>query len=597
MERSPLLHLSNLHLSTPPHIKTGASFEHKILANERNNAKFGFLLPDDPYHAYYRAKVEAFSQEKKAEKGEGAGAAAEGKLPPPPPAAAATADSAATAAALAKSAASAVVRSTLAAAAEAGRGGAEGGGPAPSATLSAPEPDLFSVRVPAGLTSLDVDTIRLAAASTARCGPAFAKALARREAADPAAFGFLRPQHSLHAFFEAMVAAYRRALDPLPESRLRRLRLAIDDETTVLTRALRTLEWEQQTQAAQREAEAAAEKERVAMQSIDWHDFSVVETIAFFEDEEGEEGGLPGPATLRDIVAANKHREVAAAAVAEEEEEEEGEEEGATGTGAGAAAAKKKKKEEEEEKEEEQKRARLAAMSAEERALVAEGASAAAAPPVPALPPPPEEAEAEAEAEQDGDDEDDEDGQPKKIVKGYVSAAARRAAAVAAAASAAARVVVSPLTGELVPVDAMAEHMRVSLLDPRWKTQRDAMLAKVRGSTKATDDELVANLVGLASRRPDVFGDKGGSGGGGGGERAAPGVSDAVAAVLRDEVRVATAAAAKAASAAPPGPSMPPPQAHQFQQQQQQQQQQFQQQQYQRQQGYGMPRPQFAPPP
>ena len=181
------------------------------------------------------------------------------------------------------------MRSTLAAAAEAGREGegGEGGKPATTTTtLSAPEPDLFSVRVPAGLTSLDVDTIRLAAASTARCGPAFAKALARREAADPASFGFLRPQHSLHGFFEAMVAAYRRALAP-PEERLRRLRLAIDDEATVLTRALRTLEWEQQTQAAQREAEAAAEKERVAMQSIDWHDFTVVETIAFFEDEEG----------------------------------------------------------------------------------------------------------------------------------------------------------------------------------------------------------------------------------------------------------------------------------------------------------------------
>lgn len=66
--------------------------------------------------------------------------------------------------------------------------------------------------------------------------------------------------------------------------------------------------------------------------------------------------------------------------------------------------------------------------------------------------------------------------------------------------------VVSPLTGELVPIDQMAEHMRVSLIDPKWKEQREAMLAKLRGSTRAGDDEISANLVSLAKHRPDVFG-------------------------------------------------------------------------------------------
>lgn len=30
-----------------------------ILANERNNVKFNFLVPGDPYHAYYQYKVRA----------------------------------------------------------------------------------------------------------------------------------------------------------------------------------------------------------------------------------------------------------------------------------------------------------------------------------------------------------------------------------------------------------------------------------------------------------------------------------------------------------------------------------------------------------
>ena len=74
--------------------------------------------------------------------------------------------------------------------------------------------------------------------------------------------------------------------------------------------------------------------------------------------------------------------------------------------------------------------------------------------------------------------------------------------------------VVSPLTGELVPLAQMAEHMRVSLIDPKWKEQREAMLAKLRGSTRAGDDEIGANLVSLARHRPDVFGAAAGPGGG-----------------------------------------------------------------------------------
>lgn len=50
----------------------------------------------------------------------------------------------------------------------------------------------------------------------------------------------------------------------------------------------------------------------------------------------------------------------------------------------------------------------------------------------------------------------------------------------ARAAAEAGKYVVSPITGELVAVGEMAEHMRVSLIDPKWKEQRDTMLAKIR---------------------------------------------------------------------------------------------------------------------
>lgn len=70
----------------------------------------------------------------------------------------------------------------------------------------------------------------------------------------------------------------------------------------------------------------------------------------------------------------------------------------------------------------------------------------------------------------------------------------------------ASKVVVSPITGELIPVDQMAEHMRISLIDPKFQEQRQAMMSKIRETTKASDDEIGRNLMGLARKRPDVFG-------------------------------------------------------------------------------------------
>ncbi len=42
----------------------------------------------------------------------------------------------------------------------------------------------------------------------------------------------------------------------------------------------------------------------------------------------------------------------------------------------------------------------------------------------------------------------------------------------------------SPITGELVPIGEMAEHMRISLIDPKYREQKEAMMAKIRDTTK-----------------------------------------------------------------------------------------------------------------
>merc|ERR1719419_1190752 len=44
--------------------RNGPEFEARIRQNEINNPKFNFLNPSDPYHAYYRHKVNEFKEGK-----------------------------------------------------------------------------------------------------------------------------------------------------------------------------------------------------------------------------------------------------------------------------------------------------------------------------------------------------------------------------------------------------------------------------------------------------------------------------------------------------------------------------------------------------
>ena len=438
-----------------PLLSLGESFAQKILANEASSAKFGFLKDDDPYHTYYRERVKAAAA--------GVDLSTTTLAPAAPAANASASDKAKAAAAASKMT---VVSSV-------GAGGGDGGKAEP---IAPPPPDAYAVPVPAGLTPHELDALRLTAACVARNGGSFAAGLADREAANPA-FAFLRATHSLHPFFTALVAAYARVLAPSSDV-LATLRRDADDRAGVLARVLRRLEWEKVTRADAAARDAAATAEREAMASIDWHDFVVVETIAFYEGEEGE---LPPPKTLAEVVAASKASAAEAAAAG------------------GAPAAKPPPP----------PPAATGAkppppppapssMTAEERAMVVAGAAAVAFDSAPA--PPPSTTGAVVTV--------DDDGAPVRVVKDYVRPGV--AAAAAARAADAARVAVSPFTGELVPVDAMAEHMRVALLDPKWRTQRDAMLAKVRVTAKASDEEIVGNLISLAKRRPDVFGEASG---------------------------------------------------------------------------------------
>jgi len=93
----------------------------------------------------------------------------------------------------------------------------------------------------------------------------------------------------------------------------------------------------------------------------------------------------------------------------------------------------------------------------------------------------------------------DEDKKPEiKIKRDYVKGPA---------AAKSVRVQVCPKCGQEIPVDEMEQHMKIELLDPKYKVQRQALVERNKVASLATDDEITRNLNSFARRRTDIFGE------------------------------------------------------------------------------------------
>ncbi len=195
------------------------------------------------------------------------------------------------------------------------------------------------------------------------------------------------------------------------------------------------------------------------MAMIDWHDFVVVEAIEFADDEDEE---LPQPMTLEEVIRRSK----ALAAMDDDEE-----------------IAESGKEVEMEMDEEEVHLVEESLKTAKDGEHNDSNMQEEGHPQMPAAPP------------------QEEMDPPMRIVKNW-----KRPEERVLVEKDPTKFVVSPITGELVPINEMAEHMRISLIDPKYKEQKERMMAKLRETTLAPDDEISRNIVGLARTRPDIFG-------------------------------------------------------------------------------------------
>lgn len=229
----------------------------RIREKEKTNPKFSFLSTNDAYNAYYLWRLSEIREG----------------------------------------------RGTAVAAGRAGEVEAEAEKP-----KGPPEPPefRFSARMP-NISAQDLEVVRLTALFVAKNGRQFMTTLSQRETGN-FQFDFLRPNHTLHSFFQRLIDQYTALLraggmdgegGKLQQQRIKQLQANVDDKFHLLNRAKDRGEWFkfQDEQKAKKEEEA--EKEKMTYAQIDWHDFVVVETVVFTEAD--DQAHLPPPTPLSDL--------------------------------------------------------------------------------------------------------------------------------------------------------------------------------------------------------------------------------------------------------------------------------------------------------
>ena len=67
-------------------------------------------------------------------------------------------------------------------------------------------------------------------------------------------------------------------------------------------------------------------------------------------------------------------------------------------------------------------------------------------------------------------------------------------------------VMVDPISGKTIPVDQMEEHMRVQLLDPKWREEQKRFAEKQKETGYAEGSSIADSLRMFAKKRGDIFG-------------------------------------------------------------------------------------------
>ncbi|PYH44944.1 putative pre-mRNA splicing factor [Aspergillus saccharolyticus JOP 1030-1] len=444
--------------------RNGPVFEDRVREKERNNPKFSFLNPDDAYGPFYQWRLTEIKE------GRGSAVAA-------------------------------------------GRPGDSSAAAEPEQPKGPPEPSEFhfSARMPI-INAQDLEVVKLTALYVARRGKSFMTALSQREARN-FQFDFLRPQHSLYSFFTRLVDQYtillrEQGIDAATteKKRIAELERNVQNKYHVLDRAKERAEWVKYQAQQKQKKEEAEEKERIAYAEIDWHDFVVVETVLFTDAD--NQIDLPPPTSLNDLQSASLEQKAMMSLNPLRIEEAMPTEEMDASNYYNAYPHP-------------QFPDQVSQPFVPEPTPAQSTAGPIYPPHVGLAMPPPAAPTAPAAALSAAHQEEErrirermeardqaaalkanataqQQQQPMRIRSDYVPRAQARRQNVGGATA------LCPNCRQQIPVAELEQHMRIELLDPRWKEQR-AKAESRSATTNLSTADVVNNLKRLASQRSDVF--------------------------------------------------------------------------------------------
>ncbi len=326
----------------------------------------------------------------------------------------------------------------------------------------------FLIEFPS-LSALDLDIIKLTAQFAAKNGKQFILHLAQKESRNPQ-FDFLKPHHSLHQFYQTLVKQYSLIFAPTESmlDRVKRCSHQKHEQLSLITHRgrIEKLERDQMEQQVSTE-----EAERGAFTNINWHDFTLAETVIFGAEDKNLD--LPAPLnvdSLKTIPITQRleiwtGRKIELNSVAE------------------VSVSLSQNGDEEEEMEiEEDVQFKSVTLPAKRTNEVIMGAAFG--------------------------------GASVKVRTDYVprTSSTSFAASTSSKTSGEEACQVCTICKASVSVSQIDEHIRIELLDPKWRQQRMSMLAKNRDSNVLeTGTDVSRNLEQLARNRADIFGNSGSS--------------------------------------------------------------------------------------
>lgn len=306
----------------------------------------------------------------------------------------------------------------------------------------------FLVELP-NISALDLDVLKLTAQFAAKNGKQFILHLSQKESRN-SQFDFLKPHHNLHSFYQALVKQYALVLNPPKDliERVERCALSKIDHLKLVKHRVEIEKLERQ-RLLKEEAEQNAEME--AFNKIDWHDFNVAETINFGPEDQHKE--LPGPLNpqILQTLPITQRLEMWTGRKAENE------------------VVSNVVEDDEEEMEIDEPSDFIApVIKPNIRNEIIMGAAFGS-------------------------------GVPIKVRTDYTPRAV-------SGVSDAGPTQICSICNASVPVSQIEEHIRIELLDPKWRTQRLAMMAKNKESNLVeTGTDVSRNLEALARHRQDIF--------------------------------------------------------------------------------------------